>query len=291
MPKWRQTLRKFRFYLLNPRHVIWWLRNRLAGKVLLPVNIHGNIRWLAANDFVGRHAYLGEYFENAEQGFLQLFLKEGMTFLDIGAHHGLYTLLAAKKVGPTGKVIAFEPSKRELSRLQQHLAINNCENVEIEEFALGKIGEDQDLYLCTDAGGSGLNSLRPPVTDDPIYSVKVKVNSLDNYLADKKINAADIAFIKIDVEGGELDILHSARQLLSSKIRPLLMCEVEDIRTEPWGYKAIEIYKYLKELGFSWFKVSTSGKLIPLSTEEFKQGNLIAVPGEKLQAVASLRQN
>ncbi len=255
----------------------------------MPVRMHLNILWLAANDFVGRHAYLGEYFEDGEQTFLKLFLQEGMTFVDIGAHHGLYTLLAAKKVGTKGKVLAFEPSKRELLRLEKHIAINHLSNIEVETFALGKIEQEEDLYLCQDASGSGLNSLRPPVTDDPIYSVKVKVKPLDKYLADKKLEAGDIDFIKIDVEGGELDILQSASQLLSASIRPLIMCEVEDIRTEPWGYKAIEIYKYLKGLGFNWFKVSPTGLLIPLTVEEFKQGNLIAVPEEKMQDIVSLR--
>lgn len=289
--KWRQAWRKFRFYLCNPRHVIWWLRNRLAAKKRLLTKIHGDITWLAGNDFVGRHAYLGEYFEDAEQSFLKAFLQPGMTFLDIGAHHGLYTLLAAKRVGTTGKVIAFEPSKRELFRLQEHLSINRLENVEVETFALGKLEQEGELYLCQDVSGSGLNSLRPPVTGDTIYSEKVSVKPLDQYLAEKKMQSGEIDFVKIDVEGGELDILHSASKLLASEARPLIMCEVEDIRTKPWGYQAIEIYRYLKNFGFSWFKVSGNGKLVPLTKEEFKQGNLIAVPSEKMQAVAWLCQN
>jgi FkbM family methyltransferase len=288
---WRPAWRRFRFYLFNPKHIVWWLRNRFADKALLSTRIHLDIVWLAANDFVGRHTFLGEYFENAEQNFLKRFLHEGMTFLDIGAHHGLYALLAAKKVGTSGKVIAFEPSKRELLRLRQHLSINHCKNVEVETFALGRIEQEESLYLCTDANGSGLNSLRPPVTEDTTFSQTVKVKRLDSYLAEKKLDAANIDFIKIDVEGGELDILRSASQLLCARVRPLIMCEVEDLRTEPWGYKAIEIYKYLKDFGFSWFKAADDGTLIPLIKEEFKQGNLIAVPPEKMQALSALQQN
>src|SRR5277367_1587873 len=53
--------------------------------------------------------------------FLWKFLQPGMTFLDVGAHHGLYSIMAAKKLGRDGRVIAFEPSPRERQRTQLHL--------------------------------------------------------------------------------------------------------------------------------------------------------------------------
>jgi len=53
--------------------------------------------WIARNDNVGEALLAGE-FENAERAFVERFLRPGMTVLDIGAHHGLYTLLACKRV-------------------------------------------------------------------------------------------------------------------------------------------------------------------------------------------------
>jgi hypothetical protein len=55
-------------------------------------------------------------FETAETGFVQKLLRPGITVLDVGAHHGLYTLLASRRVGRNGRVIAFEASPRECRR-------------------------------------------------------------------------------------------------------------------------------------------------------------------------------
>jgi ubiquinone/menaquinone biosynthesis C-methylase UbiE len=59
-------------------------------------------------DVCGDAVFAGN-FEEAERQFMERFLKPNMIVLDIGAHHGFYTLLASHKVGPTGQVIAFEP--------------------------------------------------------------------------------------------------------------------------------------------------------------------------------------
>lgn len=75
-------------------------------------------------------------FEENERRFVEQFLKEGMTMLDIGAHHGFYTVLASKKVGSSGRVFAFEPSPREHQKLLRHLKLNRCANVRVEPFAL-----------------------------------------------------------------------------------------------------------------------------------------------------------
>jgi hypothetical protein len=112
---------------------------------------------------------------------------------------------------------------------------------------------------------------------------------LDDFLGERHIVASQIDVIKMDVEGGELEVLRSAPKLLTASERPLIMCEVEDIRTKPWGYLAIDIYDHLAALGFSWFIISAPGKLVPLERSQFKQGNLIAVPKEKLQSIARFR--
>jgi FkbM family methyltransferase len=63
---------------------------------------------------------------------VERFLKPNMTVLDIGTHHGFYSLLASYKVGATGQVIAFEPSPRERRRLLWHLRLNRKKNVLVE---------------------------------------------------------------------------------------------------------------------------------------------------------------
>ena len=93
---------------------------RAVSEVTIPIRLPFGVWWLAHNDHVGQPIRKGT-FEPNELAFVERFVRSGMTVLDVGAHHGLYTLLASKKVGPTGKVFAFEPSQRERRVLRRHL--------------------------------------------------------------------------------------------------------------------------------------------------------------------------
>src|SRR5277367_4156815 len=77
-------------------------------------------KWVAEGSALDRTLQSGG-FEKSEVNFVQQYLRSGMTVLDIGAHHGLYTLLASLRVGERGRVIAFEPSPRERVRLERHI--------------------------------------------------------------------------------------------------------------------------------------------------------------------------
>src|ERR1700722_2008665 len=135
-----------------------WVRT--LPSIPVPVRLPFGSWWLARNDFVGAALFQGG-FENIECSFVDRFLAPGMTVLDIGSHHGFYTLLASRKVGPQGKVIAVEASPRERKRLNRHLRINRCKNVAVESRALGEAKGVAELYLVSGVE-TGCNSLRPP---------------------------------------------------------------------------------------------------------------------------------
>jgi FkbM family methyltransferase len=236
---------------------------------------HGGWRTIA----LWTEALLGGNFENAESRFLLRFLQLGMTVLDIGAHHGYYTLLLSKAVGSRGKVIAFEPSPRERIRLRHHVWLNCCKNVQIESLALGSSNGEAELYLVEGAE-DWCNSLRPPTVRASTKIVGVCVGSLDEYISSKGLGPID--FIKLDVEGAELDVLRGAKNLLASGKRPALLTEVYDIRTEPWGYRAHEIVRLLDQAGYLWFAVSEDGSLHRIEAHlEVYDANLVAIPKEQ----------
>ena len=195
----RVTLRKVYSRLLS-----WW-------PLPIPFRLPWGGWWFAWNDVIGKHIRLSDKFEQGEQAFLLRFLEPRMTVLDIGAHHGLYTLLASKKVGSQGHVVAFEPSPRELNRLRWHLRINRCRNVRVEPYALGRKEDLADLYVCT-VHETGCNSLRPPNVAEPLSKVQVPVKVLDHYVEGTALKTVD--FVKLDVEGGELDVLKGAEKHL-----------------------------------------------------------------------------
>jgi FkbM family methyltransferase len=233
--------------------------------------------WLARNDDAGE-LILARRFETAEVSFVERFLKPGMTVLDLGAHQGYYTLLASKLVGRQGRVIAFEPSSRERKALRMNKALNFCSNVSIEPFALGNEEKTAELYVAESAH-TGCNSLRPPSMPSGESAVRIRIKRLDDWLDSRGLVKVD--FIKLDVEGAELSVLQGSERLLGRHPRPVVLVEVQDIRTQPWGYRANEIIQYLCRRGYKWFRLLNDGLLeeLDLAPEEF-DGNFVAWPQE-----------
>lgn len=223
---------------------------------------------------------LFEYWGNdiGDLRFLWKRLQPGMTFLDIGAYHGLYSIVAAKKLGRAGQVVAFEPSSRERARMRLHLRCNMINAVIIEPYALAAQEGQAKLAVVVD-GYSTMNSLRPPV-DHAAKQVIVNTISLDAYLVQNCIRSVDI--VKIDTEGGELEAFRGALAMLTD-MRPLIICEVLDQVTRTWGYAAAEIMSLLRSYGYEWFDILSDGNVLPHSPRnEYMEGrNYLAVPREK----------
>ena len=276
----RFIVRVKKFFSMSARgkYLAMGLRvRRFLPQVPLPIPLPFGAWFLARNDYMGGAEMHGG-FEPAERAFVGRFLRTGMTALDIGAHPGLYTLLASKRVGPSGRVYAFEPSPRERRALRWNLGLNRCKNVVIEEMALGNVEDEGNLYVV-DGHETGCNSLRPPAVPGPTWGVPVRIGTLDQWLETKRVKTVD--FIKMDVEGGELSALRGAERLLDRRPRPVILVEVQDIRTQPWGYRAGEIIRYLSDKNYKWFSLSAEGALTPLDVgvESF-DGNFVACPEE-----------
>jgi FkbM family methyltransferase len=250
----------------------------LPGVIQLPFG-----SWWLSHGSALDECLLQGSFELAETAFLQKYLHGGMTILDIGAHHGYYTLLASKAVGGNGRIIAFEPSPKERGRLGEHLRLNNCENVRVEPFALEATEEKRELYLVEGAEDY-CNSLRPPVVHAGTTTITVQTTTLDRFLGAEQIDKVD--FIKMDVEGAELNVLKGAGELLAKSPRPVWLIELFDMRTAPWGYAAREVVQLLAKRGYRWYEIQLDGSLTPVEADrDVYDANLVAVPPEREREV------
>lgn len=244
---------------------------RLTSKVPKPVRLPFGAVFLSRSDSLGANL---SRFETKELAFAERFLQPTMTVLDVGAHQGLYTLLAAKRVGPSGRVFSFEPSPRERRALRMNLALNFCRNVAVQPVALGDQEATADLFVV-DEYNTGYNSLRPPSVPQPTTRIAVPVRTLDNWASEKLVGRVD--FIKLDVEGAELSVLKGAIALLT-RTHPVLLVEVADARTIAWGYPAEEIVRFLRSIGYDCFQILDNAKLESVPEASHGEMNVVAIP-------------
>lgn len=254
---------------------------RMFPEMPIPLWLPYGAWWLAKKSALDDDL-IHEGFEDAELAFVKKLLRPGMTVLDAGAHHGLYTLLASKCVGRRGHVIAVEPSPRERKRLRRHLRMNFCRNVSVQECALGDARGGAELFLV-DGPEDWCNSLRAPQTNARTRKVRVRVERIDDVL--EQLGSPRVDFMKVDVEGAELSVLEGASRTLVAS-RPVILAEVQDLRTRPWGYAAREIIDLLGRANYRWYALTAISHLQPMSTAlRTYDANLVALPEERAEAI------
>ncbi|MGA9883793.1 MAG: FkbM family methyltransferase [Candidatus Acidiferrales bacterium] len=218
----------------------------------------------------------------SELRFLWRILKSGMTFFDIGSFHGIYALVAARRLGRQGRVVAFEPSPVQRRRLKLHLRMNGFRSVRVESCAVGVDNATSEFFAIVD-GDMTRGGLRPPASPDTVRSLPVEVVSLDQYVLENSMHGVDV--IKLDVEGAELDVFRGATRVLT-KMRPTILCEILDLATRAWGYEAREIIDMLERYDFAWFEFGPDGTLMPhqIQARYSEVRNYLAVPRERCES-------
>jgi len=200
-----------------------------------------------ANPEHQRIYFYGEHDERYETSLLKAVLRRGMVCWDIGANIGYYTCLLGQAVGATGRVIAFEPARETRERLAHNVSLNQLGNVEVSPLALGG-AEGVARIHYRDAGlFEGTASLHG--LQGQAASEKVQVATLDSLAA--RFGAPD--FLKIDVEGAQLEVWRGGRTFFSSR-QPLVMAELRDsadpaalasleATVRGYGYRIFSIHK------------------------------------------------
>lgn len=214
-------------WLARRRGALWEAARETGFRVPLSVRWHGGT---TVNVTLGNDNSLCLYvcgsFEPNEFAFLDRALKPGMVFVDVGANDGYYTLFAARKVGPLGRVIAVEPSSRERAHLRRNLERNAISNVSVVPAALGAVAVTAELKLA-DGLHAGHNTLGDFAHSDVVTAgtERVQVETLDSLAARLHLPRVDV--MKIDVEGAEASVIAGGRGVLMS-MRPILLLEVDD---------------------------------------------------------------
>ncbi|MGA2806276.1 MAG: FkbM family methyltransferase [Acidimicrobiales bacterium] len=235
------------------------------------------------SDF-GRCLWVAGCFEPNETAFLASVLRPGMTFIDIGANIGLYTLLAAHLVAPGDTVVAVEPSPREQVSLRRNLAVNGQLAVRVRTEALGRADGTATLHV-TDASHSGQNTLGAPVyaRTKVIDEIEVRVTTFDRLVNEEGLERIDV--VKIDVEGAEELVLQGGEASLR-RFRPLVLLELQDPSLRTLGSSAERVIALLESLDYSVVGYSArTGRPErgPLHDgQETDSPNVVACPNERV---------
>jgi FkbM family methyltransferase len=203
---------------------------------------HGYEMELALDNWAERYAYFARsHYAQAIVMTVETLLRSGDWFLDIGANIGMLSLPAARAVGPTGRVLAFEPNVHLAERLGRSLERNRITNVDVFPVALG------------DANGSGsldsgvqhvVGSLRSGV------GATVPIRKGDDLLPPIPTSARVLA--KIDVEGYEQRVLSGLGRLVSRPGTGFLI-EITDSWLREMGGSAEELFDALKSRRYACF--------------------------------------
>lgn len=199
------------------------------------------------------------YFEEELTNYILEYVTPEMTFFDIGAHYGYFSLLASKMVGPNGQVHSFDPTPSTFKILSQNL--QSVENSVLQNIAVWS--SEQTLTL-NDYGlkYASLNTLlKARASADKINQLdgntySVKANSIDNYCHTKNIRPD---FVKIDAENAELEIIKGMNNIIRIA-QPMITVEVGDEGNSKES-SSKSLVEYLIKQGYEAFEYK-KGKII-----------------------------
>ncbi len=187
--------------------------------------------------------YFGDYESQDIKKCLQM-LNRGSVFLDIGANIGFYSLSAAIK-GAT--VYAFEPNSEAFSDLEHNIASNPELNIKAFNIACSDHDGEIGFTIATDSAYSSIHDTAYDWQHWKIQKsrqVTVPSKKIDTLVDELKIERID--YCKIDVEGGELNVLRGALDTLSQKLIKVLQVEIDISTYQGAGYQTQDLIELLK---------------------------------------------
>jgi len=179
------------------------LYNSLKPSGIVTVEIMGNQMKLDMNDYgIHRDLFLDKIREPAATAHISKVLSKDDVVVDLGANIGYYALMESKRCK---KVYAIEPVEKNIQFLKTNVELNKCKNIEIFPMA---IGDKTTTALMNISSTSNLHSFYP--LQNAICKKEIKMDTLDNFLKDKE----KPTFVRMDIEGYELKVLHGMTDTL-----------------------------------------------------------------------------
>jgi FkbM family methyltransferase len=270
-PDLQEDLR-FRHYTLKHRLIAWFSTHlfdtatyTVRHGLLKGMKRKGGLGWVPATFSTG--------VMTAEQQFWAGLNLSGMTVYDVGAFHGLLTLFFASRAKA---VVCFEPNTQNHKRLMQNLVLNQIDNVAVRKLGVGS--RCDTLRMVGSPLMPGGASVDGKMVDGLLRAgvetvvEEIPIVTLDEEIPQASLSAPD--FIKIDIEGWEIEALRGARHTLEL-YKPALFLEMHGETIREKRRKVAEIVTFLWDLDYRRIRhIETGATITPENTSVAMEGHL-----------------
>jgi FkbM family methyltransferase len=227
----------------------------------------GQIEWhLDLKEGIDFSIYLLGAFERSTAATLERLVEPGDVVFDIGANIGAHTLALARSVGPSGRVVAFEPTDFAFAKLLRNLALNpelaqRVRALQVQLADQPSAPRELEIYASWPLEANG--HVHAKHRGRLVTARNASVDTLENLVAREGIDRLDL--IKIDVDGHEYPVLRGARAILA-RFQPVLVMEVSPYVHAEQKHRFGDLIALLRELGYSLQDAAT-WKPLPLQSE------------------------
>lgn len=225
--------------------------------------------------FIG--AYCRDIFEPEVLAFLKDRLLPGQTAVDVGANVGYISLYLAKRVGPRGRVVAFEPNPYAFGLLEQNKRLNGFDHLHIHRAGLGP--SDMDTAFHCGLPGMEVYSSLADIGHPNADGTRFETIDVHLFRGDDWMNAAglqSIHVLKLDVEGAELGVLQGFSDMLVERRIDWILIELSHELSGQFHYRASDILCLLQAYGYRWYALEWLGRLVPLETDDIHHAGMYA---------------
>lgn len=240
------------------------ITGRLLYRLLLnadqTIQVQGHGMFFSSDGRLPPVDMLTDTYEPTTTTLFKQLVRPGMTVVDIGAHIGYYTLLAARTVGENGRVLSFEADSSNYAVLVKNIELNSYSNVIAVNQAVSNYVGKGMLSRSSHNGVSYISYSDSIQTE----RAEVIVTTLDAYLT--SIGDSVIDLVKIDVEGSEFHVIEGMTNLIQISPKLNLIIEFHPRTLHRAGIDSLDLLRYLESIGLKVHSIEDGNR--PVSYTE-----------------------
>jgi FkbM family methyltransferase len=188
-------------------------------------------------------------YEKHFTSFANLVINEGDVVMDFGANLGYHTITMASFIGNKGKIYSFEPQRIIFQQLNCNVFLNGLDNVYTYNLAIGE--SESEVFIDS----PDFHNIMPMYTNIGNTSINTnKMGTMVKQISLDSLNLSQVNFIKMDVQGSELNILKGGKNTIL-KYKPFIFIEIEERQLKLFNVTSEELINYTKQLGYEMYRI------------------------------------